>query len=111
MAREVQRACVLDRDARGPSGHVVANDPGALAAPAGPSAGLRAEGVADIARKATSGLAPEPRQSGKTGFLRCPADGDKALKSVFHQVASRSSGRPDSRAFHDRAPPRAAPST
>jgi transposase len=51
---------------------------------------------------AAAGLAPVPRQSGKTSFLRRAAGGDKALSRVFRQAAFTSLGRPDSRAVQDR---------
>lgn len=45
---------------------------------------------------AAAGLAPVLRQSGKTRFLRRPADGNKGLERVFYRSAFCSLSHPNS---------------
>ena len=49
-----------------------------------------------------AGMAPVPKQSGRTRFLRRPSGGNKGLKRVFYQSAFCSLGHDDSRAFYAR---------
>ena len=56
---------------------------------------------ADALASAAS-MAPVPRQSGRTRFLRRPNGGNKGLKRVFNQSAFCSLAHNDNRTFHER---------